>query len=173
MCNERGCGWTVHGQDACRSGGGKLAPLQHGKGHVPAICDGVRERSLPTWLKKRSFYLKKEKRAHSSYVGIHHKKCIFPYPDWQDSHIQFPIAVHGLASVSPSEETHTNSGPSCLLRESRGGRWGRGRSIRLHLGPMAVEAVTQGVACVLKAGLASRHKVKEVWRVSGAEEKIT
>lgn len=42
---------------------GRWPPLQDGNDLVSAIGDGVRERRLPTWLQKRSFYLNKEERA--------------------------------------------------------------------------------------------------------------
>lgn len=41
---------------------GKLSPCRVAD-LVSAIGDGARERQLPTWLKKRSFYLSKEERA--------------------------------------------------------------------------------------------------------------
>lgn len=42
---------------------GSWPPLKDDSDLVSAISDGVRERRLPTWLQKRSFYLNKEERA--------------------------------------------------------------------------------------------------------------
>lgn len=51
------------------------------------------------------------------------------------------------------------------VQESRRGKLYRGRYTRLDVGTMAVDALTQGVVYVLQPALASRHVVKEYFRV--------